>query len=96
VSTRMEDLVRELQRVCPTCILVTHCFSTVRRAADRLVFLHDGRIRWDGTVADIDSCQNPYVRQFFNASLDGPMRFMDDHIAEHERAPQVVLETDLF
>lgn len=85
VSTRMEDLVRELQRVCPTCILVTHSFSTVRRTADRLVFLHDGKLRWDGSVADIDSCENPYVKQFFNASLDGPIRFKDDALIKAER-----------
>jgi phospholipid/cholesterol/gamma-HCH transport system ATP-binding protein len=78
VSTRIEDLVRELQRVCPTCVLVTHSFSTVRRTADRVVFLHEGKIRWDGHVRDIDHCDNPYVVQFFSASLEGPMRFKDD------------------
>lgn len=77
--------MRQLQEVCPTCVTVTHSFSTVRRTADRVVFLHDGKIRWDGAVSDIDSCTNPYVRQFFSASLDGPIQFQDELIAEAER-----------
>lgn len=77
VSTRMEDLVRELQRVCRTCVVVTHSFSTVRRTVDRVVFLHEGKVRWDGPVSDIDRTDNPYVRQFFSASLNGPMEFQD-------------------
>lgn len=73
----MEDLVRELQRVCRTCIVVTHSFSTVRRTVDRVVFLHAGKVRWDGPVSDIDKTDNRYVRQFFSAALDGPMQVQD-------------------
>jgi energy-coupling factor transporter ATP-binding protein EcfA2 len=46
--------VCELQRVCPTSIVVTHQFSTVRRTVGRVVFLNEGKVRWDGNVSDID------------------------------------------
>lgn len=53
-------------------------FSTIRRTVSRVVFLHDGVLRWDGPVAELDTTDNPYVRQYFDASLSGPMQFPDD------------------
>lgn len=53
-------------------------FSTIRRTVSRVVFLHDGILRWDGPVSELDTTDNPYVRQYFDASLSGPMQFPDD------------------
>lgn len=72
-STRVENIIRGLQEVCPTCVVVTHQFSTIRRTADRVIFLHRGKVRWDGKVGDLDSTLNPYIRQFMSSSLDGPL-----------------------
>lgn len=72
-STRIEDIIRDLQQVCPTCIIVTHQFSTIFRTADRVVFLHDGSIVWDGPVELLSTTDNIYVRQFMSASLEGPL-----------------------
>lgn len=78
-STRIENCIRELQRsVCDTYVVVTHQLSTIRRTADRVVFLHQGRIQWDGRIDEIDTTDNPYVRQFMDARLDGPL---DESIA---------------
>ena len=79
-STVIENLVRDLQctqRGCSTYIMVSHQNSTIRRTADRVVFLYAGKIQWEGTVAEIDSTDNPLVRQFFNASVEGPIRVVD-------------------
>ena len=79
-STVIEDLVRDLQcteRGCGTYIMVTHQHSTIRRTADRIVFLYAGKVQWIGTVDEIDTTDNPMVRQFFNGSLDGPIRVID-------------------
>jgi phospholipid/cholesterol/gamma-HCH transport system ATP-binding protein len=79
-STVIEDLVRDLQcteRGCGTYIMVSHQNSTIRRTADRVVFLYGGKIQWSGTVAEIDSTDNPLVRQFFSASIEGPIRVVD-------------------
>ncbi len=79
-STVIEDLVRELQCVdqgCGTYIMVSHQDSTIRRTADRIIFLYDGNIQWEGTVEQIDTTDNPLVRQFFNASIEGPIRVID-------------------
>lgn len=73
VSTQVENCVREIQQVCRTCVMVTHQFSTIRRTVDRVIFLHDGKIRWDGPVTELETTTNPYVRQFFSASTNGPI-----------------------
>lgn len=76
-STVIEDLVRSLQREsnsCSTYVMVTHQESTIRRTADRVVFLYGGKVQWQGNVSEIDTTDNPLVRQFFSASTDGPIR----------------------
>ena len=79
-STVIEDLVRDLQctdRGCGTYIMVSHQHSTIRRTADRIIFLYGGKVQWSGTVAEIDATDNPLVRQFFSGSVDGPIRVID-------------------
>jgi phospholipid/cholesterol/gamma-HCH transport system ATP-binding protein len=76
-STVIEDLVRQLQCVeggCASYVMVTHQDSTIRRTADRIVFLYKGKIQWQGKVSEIDTTDNPLVRQFFSASTTGPIQ----------------------
>lgn len=76
-STVIEDLVRQLQGTntgCGTYVMVSHQQSTIRRTADRVIFLYGGKVQWQGTVEDIDTTDHPMVRQFFNASVEGPIR----------------------
>jgi phospholipid/cholesterol/gamma-HCH transport system ATP-binding protein len=79
-STVIEDLVRDLQQVqdgCGTYVMVTHQNSTIRRTTDRIVFLYQGKVQWNGKTTDIDTTDNPLVRQFFSASTHGPIRLID-------------------
>jgi len=79
-STVIEDLVRDLQcthRGCGTYIMVTHQHSTIRRTANRIIFLYGGKVQWSGTVAEIDTTDNPLVKQFFSGNIDGPIRVID-------------------
>jgi phospholipid/cholesterol/gamma-HCH transport system ATP-binding protein len=79
-STVIENLVRELQctdRGCGTYIMVSHQNSTIRRTGDRVIFLYEGKIQWSGKVDEIDSTDNPLVKQFFSGSIDGPIRVVD-------------------
>ncbi len=76
-STVIEDLVRQLQGTqggCGSYVMVTHQDSTIRRTADRVVFLYNGKIQWQGHVSEIDTTDNPLVRQFFSASIQGPIQ----------------------
>jgi len=77
-STVIENLVRQLQNSAQpggdTYVMVSHQDSTIRRTADRVIFLYGGKIQWQGSVNDIDTTDHPMVRQFFSASVEGPIR----------------------
>jgi phospholipid/cholesterol/gamma-HCH transport system ATP-binding protein len=79
-STVIEDLVRYLQKspeACSTYVMVSHQDSTIRRTGDRLVFLYDGKIQWDGRIEDIDTTDNLLMRQFFTGSTTGPIKIIN-------------------
>ncbi|MDJ0771863.1 MAG: ABC transporter ATP-binding protein [Mastigocoleus sp. MO_167.B18] len=76
-STVIEDLIRDLQSmqgVCSTYAIVTHQESTIRRTADRIIFLYQGKVQWQGSVSEIDTTDHPYMRQFMSGNIDGPIQ----------------------
>lgn len=76
-STMIEDLIRDLQAAqggCSTYVMVTHQDSTIRRTADRIVFLYQGKVQWEGSVSDINKTDNLLMRQFFSGSVAGPIQ----------------------
>jgi phospholipid/cholesterol/gamma-HCH transport system ATP-binding protein len=79
-STVIEDLVRKLKSSFSTScayVMVSHQNSTIRRTGDRVVFLYDGKVQWEGKVEEIDHTDNPLVRQFFSASTQGPIKVIN-------------------
>lgn len=75
-STVIEDLIRDLQKNqggCSTYVMVTHQDSTIRRTADRILFLYQGKVQWLGRIEDIDTTTDPLIRQFFSGSVTGPI-----------------------
>jgi len=76
-STVIEDLVRQLQQaqgVCGTYVMVTHQDSTIRRTADRVMMLYRGKVQWEGKIDEIDTTDNPLIRQFFSGKVEGPIQ----------------------
>lgn len=76
-STVIEDLIRSLQcthGVCSTYAVVTHQDSTIRRTTDRLIFLYEGKVQWQGTVSEVYSTENPLIEQFISGSVKGPIQ----------------------
>jgi phospholipid/cholesterol/gamma-HCH transport system ATP-binding protein len=76
-STVIEDLIRQLhcmEGICNTYAIVTHQDSTIRRTADRILFLHQGKFQWEGTVDDIDTTDHASIRQFFSGNVEGPIQ----------------------
>lgn len=81
-STVVEDLIRSVHfkgedapGKITSYVVVTHQHSTIRRAVDRLLFLYDGKIVWEGMTHEFATSTNPIVRQFASGSLDGPIRY---------------------
>lgn len=76
-STLIEDyIVRLKEETHASSIVVTHQMSTIKRTADRVVMLYQGRIVFEGTPEEMLSTTNEYARQFVSASLDGPMKML--------------------
>jgi len=85
-STVVEDLMRDLHAKesshaqkgeggISSYVVVTHQHSTIRRATDRLVFLHQGRVVWEGSAEQFDTSEEPIVRQFARGELNGPITY---------------------
>lgn len=76
-STIIEDLIRQLQytnEICSSYAIVTHQHSTIRRTANRLVFLYQGKVQWQGKVGEVDTTEHPSIRQFMSGNIDGPIK----------------------
>ncbi|XP_028770602.1 protein TRIGALACTOSYLDIACYLGLYCEROL 3, chloroplastic-like [Neltuma alba] len=84
-STVVEDLIRSVHikgrdalgkpGKIASYVVVTHQHSTIKRAIDRLLFLHKGKIVWEGMTHDFTTSPNPIVQQFASGSLDGPIKY---------------------
>ena len=75
----MADVINELIRTLVTdlkitALTITHDMSSVRKIADRVAMLYQGRIIWQGPRADIDSSDNAFVDQFIHGRGDGPIK----------------------
>ncbi|XP_050241740.1 protein TRIGALACTOSYLDIACYLGLYCEROL 3, chloroplastic isoform X3 [Quercus robur] len=84
-STVVEDLIRSVHMKgedalgkpgnIASYVVVTHQHSTIRRAVDRLLFLYEGKVVWQGMTHEFTTSANPIVKQFASGSLDGPIRY---------------------
>ena len=64
------NCVRELGA---TALSITHDMASARRIADRIAMIYQGKIIWQGPVAEVDNSGNPYVDQFINGLAEGPI-----------------------
>ncbi|MBN2492637.1 MAG: ABC transporter ATP-binding protein [Planctomycetes bacterium] len=70
----IDDLMNALRdRTGITSVVVTHVLASVERIADRVVFLHEGRILAAGSLAEIRDAPDPIVQQFLSGSIEGPL-----------------------
>ncbi|MBK8191138.1 MAG: ATP-binding cassette domain-containing protein [Vampirovibrionales bacterium] len=73
-STMIEDYILKLRdELGAASVVVTHQHSTIQRTADRVLLLHEGVVQWSGSPKELLSSDNPYARQFSQASLEGPL-----------------------
>jgi phospholipid/cholesterol/gamma-HCH transport system ATP-binding protein len=74
MSGVINDLIREIvTEMGATAVTITHDMSSVRAIADKVAMLHDGTIRWHGPAAEIETAEDPYLRQFVTGSAEGPI-----------------------
>lgn len=57
-----------------TSVVVTHDMTSAYRIADRIAMLYEGAIIFTGTHEEIIKSDNPYVRQFIEGTVHGPIK----------------------
>ena len=70
----INELIREIVvEMGATAMTITHDMTSVRAIADTVAMLHDGVIKWTGSVAEMDNSGDPYLDQFIYGRADGPI-----------------------
>src|SRR5216684_3009073 len=65
MATLLGDLIQKLKHQLKlTSIVVTHDMRLAKKLGDRIVFLHEARAIFFGTVAEMEQSQDEVVRQF--------------------------------
>lgn len=57
-----------------TSIVVTHDMTSAYRIADRIAMVYEGEIIFTGNSDDIKKSENPYVKQFIDGTIHGPIK----------------------
>ena len=74
-SSRIEDLINKTNnKVKGSSIVVSHVLSTIERTSTKVLMLYGGKFRWEGSIHDFKNSKDPYVCQFREGRLDGPMQ----------------------
>ena len=74
----MGDVINDLIVSCvhelgASTLSITHDMASARKIAHRVAMLYEGRIIWQGPVAEVDTTDNSYVQQFVHGRAEGPI-----------------------
>ena len=77
----MADVINELivdrvKDLGATTLSITHDMASVRKIADDVAMIWQGKIIWHGPVKDLDHSGNEYVDQFIHGRAEGPIRMV--------------------
>ena len=74
-SSRIEDLINKTNnKANGSSIVVSHVLSTIERTSNKVLMLYGGKFRWGGSIDEFKKSNDPYVFQFRNGNLAGPMQ----------------------
>jgi phospholipid/cholesterol/gamma-HCH transport system ATP-binding protein len=59
------DLIKRLKiQLDLTSVVVTHDMRLAKKLADRVVFLHEAKVLFFGTYAEMEKCEEPIIQEF--------------------------------
>lgn len=67
-------IINSVKKIGASALTITHDMASARKIADRIAMLYKGKIVWQGSVQELDTTDNPYVRQFVQGSSQGPIK----------------------
>lgn len=69
MARKIDALIRDIiTDTHATALTITHDLASVRRIADQVAFLEDGKIKWHGAVSEMNTAQLPALQAFITAS----------------------------
>jgi len=75
ISSVINGLILDLQkRLNVTSVVITHDLASAYAIADQIAFLYNGQILEKGTPEEFKNSTNPYVVQFREGSVTGPIK----------------------
>ncbi len=74
----VDNLIYETQHKLDniTSVVISHDMDSAYKIADDMAMLYDGKTILYGTKEDFEKTDNPYVKQFVNGSMDGPIKIL--------------------
>ena len=74
MSAKIDELIIKMKNELKvTSIVVTHDMESAYRIADRIAMIYKGSVLQCGTPEEIKNTTNPFVRQFIEGRLHGPI-----------------------
>lgn len=73
-ATIADLIVKTRDELGVTSVVVAHDVPTIKRVANRIAMLHGGRIIAIGPTEEMESSDDPAVRQFMSGSTQGPIQ----------------------
>ena len=67
-------IVTSVRTLGASALSITHDIASARKIADRVAMLFNGKIHWQGPVAELDRSGNEHVDQFIHGRAEGPIR----------------------
>jgi phospholipid/cholesterol/gamma-HCH transport system ATP-binding protein len=67
-------IVEQVKALGAGAITITHDMASVRKIADEVAMLHEGRIIWRGPISKLDSSGSAHVDQFVHGRAQGPIQ----------------------
>lgn len=75
LCTLIEDYITTLSKNFKVAsIVITHQLSTITRTSEHVLLLYGGKIVYEGSPKDFIKSDNPYVYQFVNSKVEGPIK----------------------
>jgi len=83
VADSINILIHRLQKQQQvTSVVVTHDMQSAFRIADRIAYLHSGKIYFEGTPEEVQASEDPLIRNFIegiSSEREDPERIADPH-----------------
>ena len=64
-------VIRDLKTAGHTMVIVTHEMNFARSVADRVIYMHKGKITVEGTPDEVFASNDPHLRRFLGGIEDG-------------------------